>query len=115
MIVIQDTFSFTDPTYGTFTDAIVLPQAQYSALKASDLQALKQARFDAWVSLMKNPPAPIIVPPVQQVEAIDNQLEQLAIQRDDIIAATNVIDPLDASAAPGLQLDTTGDPLVPGQ
>jgi hypothetical protein len=113
-IFIQHRFTYTDPKYGTFSDAIVLPQTDYNALKQADIDTLKQTRIDNWINLQKNPPVQAIIPPVQQLADIDNQIESLATQRETIIATTQVVDPLDVSASPGLQIDNQGDPLSKG-
>lgn len=113
-IFIQYRFTYIDPKYGTFSDAIVLPQTDYNALKQTEIDILKQTRIDNWVSSLKNPPVQAIVPPAQQLADLDSQIEQLSTIRDDLVA-TGIVDPLDVSVAPGLQLDVQGDPLVRGK
>lgn len=40
--------------YGTFRDAIILPADH--GMSDSDIEAIKQARFDEWINRIENPP-----------------------------------------------------------
>lgn len=46
-----------DTQYGTFTDAIFIPFADYP-LSDEALSALKQARVDAWIAVITAPGTP---------------------------------------------------------
>ena len=51
---ITDRFSF-DHQFGTYSDAIVMLEAEYKALSANQIAAIKQQRFDNWVNIIQNP------------------------------------------------------------
>ena len=48
--LVSDAFSF-DTAYGRFSDALVMPADEYSALSAEAITALKQARLDNWLAI----------------------------------------------------------------
>jgi hypothetical protein len=48
--LVSDAFSF-ETQYGQFSDALVMPADEYAALTAEDIDALKQARLDRWLSM----------------------------------------------------------------
>ena len=51
MIKIDFTF---DSKYGQFADALHLPDEH--GLSDSEIEAIKQQRFDAWIDIIENPP-----------------------------------------------------------
>lgn len=56
-IRIQVPIEQTTP-YGTFHDALYFTPAEYAALTEADIEALKQARVDAWVAAVSTPRKP---------------------------------------------------------
>jgi len=52
--------SFTIGESPSLTDAIVMPPDQYNALTADQIEAMKQARYDKWVAMIKEASAEII-------------------------------------------------------
>lgn len=48
---ISDAFEITKDGM-TFKDALVMPQDQYDALTAEEIEAMKQQRFDNWYALV---------------------------------------------------------------
>ena len=65
MVVID--FNKTHETYGTFADAIHLPDDH--TLTDADIEAMKQQRFDNWYAIITNP-----VETVWQTDADGNQV-----------------------------------------
>ena len=49
--MVSDAFEITKDGL-TFKDALVMPQDQYNALTAEEIEALKQQRFDNWYALV---------------------------------------------------------------
>ena len=49
--MVSDAFEITKDGL-TFKDALVMPQDQYDALTAEEIEALKQQRFDNWYALV---------------------------------------------------------------
>ena len=49
--MISDSFEITKDGL-TLKDALVMPQEQYDALSAEEIQAMKQQRFDNWYALV---------------------------------------------------------------
>ena len=56
-IMVQVRF-FIDSAQGRFQDALWFTQGEYAATTPDQIAAMKQARFDNWVNLITNPPAP---------------------------------------------------------
>lgn len=61
-IYIQHTFRILKDGL-SYSDAIVLPQAEYQALSAKDIDNLKNKRFDNWEAIVTAPPPP---PPTKE-------------------------------------------------
>lgn len=49
--MVSDTFEITKDGL-TFKDALVMPQDEYDALTAEQIEAMKQQRFDNWYALV---------------------------------------------------------------
>ena len=49
--MVSDSFEITKDGL-TFKDALVMPQDQYDALTAEQIEAMKQQRFDNWYALV---------------------------------------------------------------
>ena len=45
-------FEFESP-YGVFRDAIILTDEEFAVLTPADITAMKQARFDNWLSIIR--------------------------------------------------------------
>lgn len=53
VLIMKIDFEITDEVYGVFRDAIVLPDDH--GLSDAEIEAMKQARFDAWYAVVANP------------------------------------------------------------
>lgn len=47
---VQDSFELTHDVYGVYRDALVMDPEEYNALTEEQIAAMKQQRFDNWVS-----------------------------------------------------------------
>lgn len=56
--IVTDRFSF-DHQFGTYNDALVMSEAEYNALTSDEIEAIKTQRFNKWVDMIANPPAPV--------------------------------------------------------
>ena len=63
MIKIDFTKTSADGTY-SFSDALHLPINH--SYTEEEIEALKQARFDNWLNMILNPPAPVEEPVVEE-------------------------------------------------
>ena len=62
---------------GTYQDALYFTDAEYKFLKQADIEAQAQARANAWVEFIKNPPpVPELTKEEMQLEA-DNIVQQI--------------------------------------
>ena len=59
-------FKKTDGTY-TLQDAIHMPRAAYDALSEAEVEAMKQQRFDNWITIITTPAPEPEVPLVEEV------------------------------------------------
>lgn len=51
---------FTEETVmGGFTDALYFDPVEFETIKDSEIEAMKQARVDAWLQVVGNPPEPV--------------------------------------------------------
>ena len=61
---------FTSNTkHGEYRDALYFTEEEYSALTQEQIDAMKQARADAWVDFRDNPPA-VPEPTKEELEAL---------------------------------------------
>lgn len=68
--MIQIIFEKTNDTYGTFRDALYLPDDH--SLTEAEIESMKQQRFDSWIDAINQPSVETIEP----VEATEDILEQ---------------------------------------
>ena len=65
---------------GSYQDALYFTDAEFKFLKQADIEAQAQARADAWVEFVKNPP-PVPEPTKEELQekadAIAQQIESL--------------------------------------
>lgn len=69
-----------------YSDAIVLPQAEYEKLTKADIDSLKAQRFDTWKQAIDNPPVVVETPKELLIASIDEQIKGLQAQKDQLIA-----------------------------
>ena len=90
---IQVRFTVTDGS-DSFTDALYFSPAEYAALTEEQLEAMKQARFAAWKAVATAPPAPVVPPTPEEIQAQidsltqqqrDTQTQLLALAPDDVM------------------------------
>lgn len=55
---VQVIFEMDHPVYGRFQDAVYYTPAEWMATPQSERLAAQQARYDDWVYMIENPPAP---------------------------------------------------------
>lgn len=73
--------------YGPFNDALYFTEAQYATVTEKELADLKQARVDAWLDMIENPPPEI--PPTKK------QLEEVAVILTERLAEIHLkLDPI---------------------
>lgn len=48
----------------TYSDALVMTQADYDALTQEEISAIQQARYDRWLAIINSPPEIITEPEV---------------------------------------------------
>lgn len=68
----------------SFTDSLYFTQDEYTKLDPKDLEAQKQARFDNWQEIIKNPPVVEEVPIEDQISSIDDQITALTSQKEQL-------------------------------
>ena len=68
--MIQIIFEKLHDTYGTFRDALYLPEDH--SLTEAEIESMKQQRFDSWIDAINQPPIETIEP----VEATEDIPEQ---------------------------------------
>ena len=72
---------------GEFNDALYFSKEEYEALTQSEIEIMKQARVDAWVNSVKNPPV-YIEPTLEELknlriqynEEVDRVMEKIKLQ-----------------------------------
>jgi hypothetical protein len=84
-IAIRLTFTYTDPTYGSYCDALYFTQDEYAKLQPTDIDALKQARIDNFIAVASTPPDPAVILQ-QQLDDVNNQITALQAQIDSLTA-----------------------------
>ncbi len=65
-VMIQVRFS-KQTEIGEYNDALYFTQSEYQTTASADIEAAKQARADAWVNAVKNPPPQPVVDPLYTV------------------------------------------------
>lgn len=68
--MIKIDFEF-DTRHGIYRDAITLPDDH--TLSDADIEAMKQARVDAWLAYMDNPPPPPEEPETVEIDGVTYQ------------------------------------------
>jgi len=68
-----------DTEFGWFRDSLYYRLEEHKGLSEADIEAVAQARVDAWVEQCKNPPVP--------VEPTREELEQRLVRLDQAIEA----------------------------
>lgn len=65
--MVSDSFEMGEAPL-TYKDAIVMRKSDYDALSSEEIQAMKQARYDNWLTIVNSPPieSEIIEEPVQE-------------------------------------------------
>jgi len=58
-LIVSDSFEIGEEPY-VLRDALVIPQSQYDALTPEEIQAMKQARYDAWIAIINTPTDPAV-------------------------------------------------------
>jgi hypothetical protein len=58
-IIVSDSFEIGEEPY-VLKDALVMTQAEYDALTPEEIQAMKQARYDAWIAIINTPTDPAV-------------------------------------------------------
>ena len=80
-VFIQVRFKIVSGIY-EYQDALYFTEAAYAATKPEDIEAMKQARFDAWLKTVQNPP-PVVEPTKAELEV---QAAELQRQLDEVNA-----------------------------
>lgn len=84
---VQVQFTKTTPEGIHFTDALYYSLDEYAKLSTDEIEAAKQARFDAWQEVIKNP-TPIDVK--DQLASITDQIDSLTQQKQELEAQVEV-------------------------
>ena len=89
-VKVQVSFTVSDTPYGSFSDAIYFTEAEWAA--NPDVEAMKQARVDAYVAARESMAAPQ-EPTQEQIEAhinaIDEQIVKLNNKKSSLQAKLN--------------------------
>lgn len=76
-----------------FSDALNMSQEEYESLTQEQIDAMKQARFDAWLEFLANPPIPD-EPPEEDLllekEHLEKELDKIQKKIDNIHGNPNV-------------------------
>ena len=73
-VYIQVRFTFKQAGY-EYHDALYFTEAEYKSLSKGDIDAMKQARFDAWLQVVQNPQSST-PPTLEELEAHKLELEK---------------------------------------
>ena len=76
-VFIQHRFTVTEGDK-SYSDAIVLPQADYNKLSSQDIETQKQTRFNTWKTIISTPPP--VLTKTEQLAAIAEQKKTLQDQ-----------------------------------
>lgn len=79
IVMRQIKFTIEDQGY-SFTDALFLTEEEFTSISSAELDALKQARFNNWLSHIQNPTQPDPISPSDQLQGIAEQATQLLQQ-----------------------------------
>lgn len=75
---VQVRFTLTDADGLSFTDALHFFPAEYQVLSSKELDALKQARFDAWKAVRATPAVAVEL----TQEQVDEQINSFVFMQD---------------------------------
>ena len=73
-VYIQVRFTFKQAGY-EYHDALYFTEAEYKSISQKEIDDMKQARFDAWLQVVQNPPL-AAVPTLEELEAHKLELEK---------------------------------------
>lgn len=71
----------------TFTDALYFGPDEYKKLSDSDIEAMKQERFDNYKATIANARKLPQEQPVEQIASVDDQIESLNASRQTLVEA----------------------------
>jgi hypothetical protein len=69
-----------------YDDALIMPREGYELLSDSEIDKLKQQRFDNWKEVVANPPVAIEPSDEEKLEAVKVELEYLQTQKKELEA-----------------------------